>query len=185
MKKGDELYGISNLDLAITELSMAGDIKVVVDSRTEAGTKAVYGGDYASGSLYAPAEFVAKNSETAQAITNAMVRTLKWMAAAKPEDIIAKVPADFYQANPAVYRQALLNNLSSFTPDGLMPRQAPDNVLKAMVKFDPEIAGAKVDVAATYTNSFCREGTTRQSSNAFISCGGLVEKGERGLLALT
>jgi NitT/TauT family transport system substrate-binding protein len=154
MKRSGELYAISNLDLAITELSMAGDIVVAVDSRTAAGTKAVYGGDYASGSLYAPADFLAKHPETAQAIANAMVRTLKWMAAAKPEDIIAKLPADFYQANPAVYRQALLNNLSSFTPDGLMPRQAPDNVLKAMVKFDHEIAGAKVDVTTTYSNKF-------------------------------
>lgn len=157
MKRSGELYAISNLDLAITELSMSGDITVVVDSRTEAGTKAVYGGDYASGSLYAPADFLAKNPETAQAIANAMVRTLKWMATAKPEDIIGKVPADFYQANPPVYRQALLNNLSSFTSDGLMPKQAPDNVLKAMVRFDPEIASAKIDTAKTYTNSFAEK----------------------------
>ena len=160
MKRSGELNAISNLDLAITELSMSGDITVVVDSRTEAGTKAVYGGDYASGSLYAPADFVTKNPETAQAIANAMVRTLKWMAAAKPEDIVAKVPADFYKANPAVYRQALLNNLSSFTPNGLMPAQAPANVLKAMVKFDPEIAAAKIDVAATYTNAFTEKALT-------------------------
>ena len=159
MKRGD-LYAISNLDLAITELSMAGDIQVVVDSRAEAGTKAVYGGDYASGSLYAPAEFVSKHPETAQAIANAMVRTLKWMAKAKPEDIIAKVPEDFYKANPAVYRQALLNNLTSYTPDGLMPAQAPANVLKAMVKFDPEIVAAKIDVAATYTNTFAEKAQT-------------------------
>ncbi len=157
MKRSGELYAISNLDLAITELSMSGDIKVVVDSRTEEGTKAVYGGDYASGSLYAPVDYVAKNPETAQAIANAMVRTLKWMAKAKPEDIIAKVPEDFYKANPAVYRQALLNNLTSYTPDGLMPAQAPANVLKAMVKFDPEIAAVKVDVAATYTNAFAEK----------------------------
>lgn len=157
MKRSGELYAISNLDLAITELSMSGDITVVVDSRTEAGTKAVYGGDYASGSLYAPTDYLTKNPEAAQAIATAMVRTLKWMATAKPEDIIAKVPAEFYQANPAVYRQALLNNLSSFTPNGLMPAQAPDNVLKAMVKFDPEIAGAKVDVTATYTNKFAEK----------------------------
>lgn len=158
--KRDDLYAISNLDLAITELSMAGDIQVVIDSRTEAGTKAVYGGDYASGSLYAPADYVAKNPEAAQAIANAMVRTLKWIAQAKPEDIIAKVPADFYKANPAVYRQALLNNLSSYTPDGLMPAQAPANVLKAMVKFDPEIAAAKVDTAKTYTNAFAEKAQT-------------------------
>jgi NitT/TauT family transport system substrate-binding protein len=157
MRRQGELFAISNLDLAITELTLAGDIVVVADSRTAAGTQAVYGGDYASGSLYAPTGFVRKNPHTAQAIANAMIRTLKWMATATPDDIMAKVPAEFYQANPAVYRQALQNNLPSFSPDGLMPPQAPENVYKAMVKFDPAIAGAKIDIAATYDNAFATQ----------------------------
>jgi NitT/TauT family transport system substrate-binding protein len=154
MRRQSELFAISNLDLAITELTLSGDIVVVVDSRTEEGSRAVYGGDYASGSLYAPVSFAQKNPKAAQAVVNAIVRTLKWLTTAKPEDIMAKVPAEFYQQNPAVYRQALQNNLPSFSPDGLMPKQGPENVYKAMVRFDPAIAKAKIDIAATYTNSF-------------------------------
>ena len=154
MKRSGELYAISNLDLAITELTMAGDIVVAVDSRTAKGTRAVYGGDYASGSLYAPSAFLNSNPNTVQAVANAMVRTLKWMATATPDEILAKVPAGFYERNQAVYRQALQNNLSSFSPDGLMPREAPNNVLKAMVKFDPNIAKSDIDVSATYDNRF-------------------------------
>lgn len=154
MKRPGELYAISNLDLAITELTMAGDIVVAVDSRTAEGTRAVYGGDYASGSLYAPTAFLTGNPNTVQAIANAMVRTLKWMAAATPDEIIAKVPADFYQNNQAVYRQALQNNLPSFSRDGLMPSKAPENVLKALVKFDSSIAKADIKMSATYDNRF-------------------------------
>ena len=154
MKRPGELYAISNLDLAITELTIAGDIVVAVDSRTAEGTRAVYGGDYASGSLYAPSAFLTSNPNTVQAIANAMVRTLKWMAAATSDEIIAKVPADFYQNDQAVYRQALQNNLPSFSRDGLMPREAPDNVLKALVKFDPNIAKADIKMSATYDNRF-------------------------------
>jgi NitT/TauT family transport system substrate-binding protein len=51
MRRSNELYAISNLDPAITELSTAGDIVVVADSRTAGGTRTIYGGDYASGSL--------------------------------------------------------------------------------------------------------------------------------------
>jgi NitT/TauT family transport system substrate-binding protein len=94
------------------------------------------------------------SANAVQAAVNAMVRTLKWMAAAKPDEIVAKLPAKFYQHNAPVYRRALLNNLASFTPDGLMPRHAPENVLKAMAKFDPKIAEAKIDMAATYDNKF-------------------------------
>ncbi len=157
MRRQTELFAISNLDLAITELAMAGDIVIAVDSRTAEGTKAVYGGDYASGSLYGPAAFVAESPDTAQAIATAMVRTLKWLAGATPDDILAKLPPDFYQQNPSVYREALRRNLPSFSPDGLLARPAAESVLKAMVKFDPELAGAKVDLDATYQNRFVEQ----------------------------
>lgn len=162
MKRSGGLYAISNLDLAITELTMDGDIVIVVDSRTAEGTRAVYGGDYASGCLYAPSAFLKSNPNTVQAIANAMVRTLKWMATATPDEIIAKVPADFYQRNQAVYRQALQNNLSSFSPDGLMPGEAPDNVLKAMVRFDPNIAKLGINMSATYDNQFVEKALGKQ-----------------------
>ena len=154
MRRGNEIAAISNLDLAITELALAGDIVIVADSRTAEGTRTVYGGDYAAGSLYLPIAFAQKNPGTLQALANAMVRTLKWIAAAKEEDILAKVPAEFYQNNPTVYRRALQSNLASYSPDGLIPKDAPDNVLKAIARFDPEIAKAAIDLAATYDNRF-------------------------------
>ena len=35
-----------------------------------------------------------------------------------------------------------------------MPHDAPGNVLKAMTRFDPAIASAKVDMGTTYDNRF-------------------------------
>jgi NitT/TauT family transport system substrate-binding protein len=157
MKRSDELYAISNLDPAITELTMAGDIVIVADSRTAAGTKAVYGGDYASGSLYAQRAFVQKNPHIVQAIANAMVRGLAWIKSATPEQIMAALPADFYQGNPQLYRQSLLNNIESFSPDGRMPAEAPDVVYRAVTRFDPTLASAKIDVPATYDNAYVEQ----------------------------
>jgi len=77
MKRGNELYAISNLDLAITELTMSGDIVVAVDSRNAEGTRAVYGGDYASGSPYAPIAFVQRNPRTIDAIASAIASDRK------------------------------------------------------------------------------------------------------------
>ena len=113
MRRSNELFAISNLDLAIS-IALAGDIVIAFDSRTEQGTRAVYGGDYASGSLYTAASFVQKNPRSAQAIATAMVRTLQWMKAASPQEITARLPAEFHQANPAVYGEALKNNLPTF-----------------------------------------------------------------------
>ncbi len=154
MRRSNELYAISNLDPAITELSTAGDIIVVADSRTAGGTRTIYGGDYASGSLYANAAFVQKNPRTAQAIATAMVRTLAWLKAATPEQIMAALPAEFYQSNPDLYRRSLDNNRAGFSPDGLMPAGAPAVVWQAIARFDPALATAKVDIPATYQNTF-------------------------------
>jgi NitT/TauT family transport system substrate-binding protein len=154
MRRQSELFAISNLDLAISELAMAGDIVIAIDSRTAEGTRQVYGGDYASGSVYGPASFVGQNPNTAQAVANAMVRTLKWISSTKPEDIIAKLPREFYHQNPAVYREALERNLPSFSPNGLMSTDAAANVLKAMQKFDSDVAKSKIDLPSTYENKF-------------------------------
>jgi NitT/TauT family transport system substrate-binding protein len=154
MRRQKELFAVANLDLAITELTMSGDILVVIDSRTAKGTQDVYGDDYASGSLYAPADFVAKNPNTAQALADAMVRTLKWMAASTPDDIVSKLPQEFYQANPVVYRQALEKNLPSFSRDGLLSEEAAKSVYKTMIKLDPSLSKSNINVGSTYQNTF-------------------------------
>lgn len=156
MRRQKALFAIANLDLAITELTMSGDVVVVVDSRTAEGTRDVYGNDYASGSLYAPVDFVAKNPNTAQAIVDAMVRALKWMAAVTPEDIMSRLPSDFYRESPEVYRQALEKNLPSFSRDGLLSDAAAKNVYKAMIKFDPALSKFNIDLGSTYQNGFVR-----------------------------
>jgi ABC-type nitrate/sulfonate/bicarbonate transport system substrate-binding protein len=52
MKKG-EIDAISNLDPMMTKLEQEGDIKVVTDSRTEEGTRAIFGGSNPAAVLYA------------------------------------------------------------------------------------------------------------------------------------
>ena len=97
------------------------------------------------------------NPNTAQAIATAMVRTLKWIASSDPETIVAKVPPEFYASDPAVYREALRRNLPSFSPNGLLPHEAANNVYKAMVKFDPTLVDVKIDLPATYQNKFVEQ----------------------------
>src|SRR3954471_8338612 len=60
MKKG-EIDAISNLDPMMTKLEQDGDIKVVADSRTEEGTRAIFGGSNPAAVLYARQDFIDKN----------------------------------------------------------------------------------------------------------------------------
>src|SRR5262249_59804298 len=63
MKKG-EIDALANLDPMIAKLEQDGDIKVVADSRTEEGTRAIFGGSNPAAGLYLRQEFIDKNPGT-------------------------------------------------------------------------------------------------------------------------
>ncbi|HWI13153.1 MAG TPA: ABC transporter substrate-binding protein, partial [Burkholderiales bacterium] len=152
MKKG-ELDGVSNLDPVITKLEADGDIRVIVDTRTAKGMKELYGGDYHAGCIYAPVDWVKKNPRTAQAVVNAIVRADLWLHTAKPDDVVAAVPAEYY-SDVALYKAALQKNQEGFSPDGRFSMAGAQNVYNVLHAFEPEVQKAKIDLAKTFDNSF-------------------------------
>jgi NitT/TauT family transport system substrate-binding protein len=154
MRKGGELSAIASLDPTITQLTTSGDIVIKADSRTDEGTRAIYGGAYASGCLYAKADFIERNPNTAQALANAMVRASKWIAKATPEQIMALLPPEYFQGDKELYHQSLLKNLPNVSPDGLISVEASQTVYKVMSKAQPDVKAAKIDLTKTYTNRF-------------------------------
>ena len=77
-----QIDAIANLDPVMTKLERTGEIRIVSDTRTLADTRSVFGGDMPAGCLYASQSFITKNPNTTQALTNAMVRALKWLQTA-------------------------------------------------------------------------------------------------------
>ena len=67
MEKG-EIDAMSNLDPMMTKLEQDGDIKVIADSRTEEGTRAIFGGSNPAAVMYVKQDFIEKNPATVQAI---------------------------------------------------------------------------------------------------------------------
>ena len=98
------------------------------------------------------------------------------MAARRPVTLLvflcAQVPEfgrnlfDQVQANPDLYRRSLDNNRASFSPDGLMPPGAPAVVWQAIARFDPALAAAKIDIPATYQNTFAERAARAESDYA-------------------
>src|SRR5829696_10515542 len=84
MKKG-EIDAISHLDPVIAKLDADGDIAVLVDTRTEAGTRTLFGGSNPAAVLYMKKGFLDRNPNTTQRLVNAFMASLKWLAAATPE----------------------------------------------------------------------------------------------------
>ena len=68
------------LDPAITQLQGRNkDLRILVDTRTQKDTLDVFGGEYPGGALYTRADWIEKNPKVAQALTTAIVNTLKWI----------------------------------------------------------------------------------------------------------
>ncbi len=156
MRKG-ELDGMSNLDPVISRLEASGDMITVVDTRTAKGMKDVYGGAYHAGCIYAPADWLKKNPNTAQAVVNAMVRAVRWLQTARADEVVATVPPEYYGDDPTLYKVALLKNTEGFSPDGLFSAEGAKNVFNVLNSFEPTVQAAKIDLARTYDNSFAQK----------------------------
>jgi NitT/TauT family transport system substrate-binding protein len=154
MEKGD-VDALSSLDPVISRLESTGRFVGVVDTRTAEGMKEVYGGDYLSACLLARADFIAKYPNTVQAVVNAQVRAIRWLAKAKPEEVMAALPDKWIGPDRDLFKASLAKALEGVSKDGLMSDQAVNNVYKSLVSFDENVAKAKdLSLAATRDNSF-------------------------------
>lgn len=128
--------------------------KVAIDLRTPDSTRAALGGDYPAACLYMERGWMEQNKETAQKIVNAFVKTLKWMHSHTPEEIADKMPKDYYAGDKTLYVQGLTQGRSQYSPDGMMPKGAPESVLNVLKSFSPHVQGKTIDLSKTYTTEF-------------------------------
>lgn len=146
---------IASLDPVTTQLETSGDITVVYDTRKESDQRALYGDEYAAAVIYTTEAFIEQNPQTVQAVVNAMVRALRWIQQATPDQIADIMPKEYYGDNETLYRQALAKNYASFSPDGRMTLTAASNVHEVLATFDPAVQQAgPLDLERTFTNHF-------------------------------
>jgi NitT/TauT family transport system substrate-binding protein len=154
--RSGQIDAMANLDPVITMLEQSKEMKVVVDTRTLKDTSDVFGGPMPAATLYASEDFLKKNPRTAQALTNAMVRALKWIQKAGPSDIVKVVPESYQLGDRALYLAAFGKVREAMSPDGSFPAEGPATALRALQAFDPALAGKTVDLSRTFTNDMVK-----------------------------
>jgi len=143
------------LDPAVTLLQgKFKDLRILSDTRTQKDTIDVFGGEYPGGALYTRADWIEKNPKVAQALTNAVLNTLKWIHSNTPEAIMAKMPSELVGADKALYLAALKNTLPMYSTNGRMDPKGAQAVLDVFSQSSPDVAKAKIDLSKTYTNRF-------------------------------
>jgi NitT/TauT family transport system substrate-binding protein len=156
MQKG-EIDVISHLDPVIAKLEADGDIVVLIDTRTEAGTRALFGGSNPAATLYSKKEFIDANPGTTQALVNAFMKSLKWLQTAKPQDVADTVPPEYHLGDKALYLKAVQNSLESYSRTGIVPPDGMASVMDMLKQLDPELKDAKVDLATTFDDRFVKK----------------------------
>jgi NitT/TauT family transport system substrate-binding protein len=145
------------LDPAVTVLANKyKDLKILSDTRSEKDTLAVFGGQYPGGALYTKADWIAAHPKEAQAMTNAIVSTLKWIRTHSAEEITEKMPPEFTK-DKTLYVAALKNTMSMFSDTGRMDPKGASAVLAVFSQSSPAVAKANIDLSKTYTNRFVDE----------------------------
>jgi NitT/TauT family transport system substrate-binding protein len=157
---------ISQTDPAVTILEKDGKVKVIAETRTPEGTEAIFGGPMPAASLYAPIEFVKKNPNTVQALTNAMVRALLWMQQASPQQILDTVPEEYTLGNKAMYLFAYNNVKTAYSKDGLFNEAGARTTLKALSSSNPKLKTENVRLADTYTNEFVKKALAKYAKKS-------------------
>lgn len=130
------------------------DLKILSDTRTQHDTLEVFGGEYPGGALYTRAEWIVAHPKETQALTNAILATLKWIHAHTPEEVMAMMPPELVGADKALYLAALKNTIPMYSLTGKMDPKGAQAVLDVFSQSSPEVKNAKIDLSKTYTNAF-------------------------------
>ncbi len=157
MKRG-EIDAISNLDPVISKLETDGDIVVMADTRTEAGTKAIFGGANPAAVVYMRNDFIERHPNTTQAIVNAFHKALRWIATASPDDIAKSVPETYYLGDRELYVRAVKASLETYSRDGIIRLDGMKSALGMLKEFDDELRNVRdEDLPRTFVERFARK----------------------------
>jgi NitT/TauT family transport system substrate-binding protein len=156
MKKG-EIDVISHLDPVISKLEADGDIIALIDTRTEAGTRALFGGSNPAACVYLKNDFIQANPATVQALVNAHYKALLWIASATPEQVADAVPPEFHLGDRALYLAAFGKTREAYSRTGISAADGMKSVLDMLKALDKEMETASIKIEDTFVPRFAEK----------------------------
>jgi NitT/TauT family transport system substrate-binding protein len=134
---------------------------VLLDMRTEEGTRAALGGLYPASSIYMDCSYVQSHPQTVQKLANAFVKTLQFINGHTGAEIAAQMPPEYAggSGGPDTYAAAIDASKGMFGSTGVMDADGAKNVLNVLGGFNPNIKGHtdSIDLSKTYTTEFAEK----------------------------
>lgn len=152
--KQDRIQAGMTTEPTVSQMLKTGEAQVLVDMRTEEGTRQALGGLYPAASLYVANSWAEAHKEQASRLAQAFARTMAYIHGHSAEQIADLMPRDYYGNDKALYVAALKASLSMFTADARMPEGGPETVLKVLATYKPLVRDRKIDLGKTYSNAY-------------------------------
>ncbi len=153
--KAGHLDAIANIEPAISLLEREGAVEVVVETVSEQGARSLFGAALPSGCLYTRQSWLRQNPGTAQALANAMVRALRWLAKASPEEVARAVPPHYLLGDRGLYLRAFERQRVSYSRSGRIPPEDAAQMLRVLRGFEPAVqARPDIRLENAFTNRF-------------------------------
>ncbi len=152
-ERGD-IDALSLFDPIMIDLEQRNLVKILADARDTAGTTGIFGGPYASGSLYGDAGWLEKNPDAARGAAAAIREAVLFLRSATPEDALAALEKGMCFLGAPICTAGFQRNREAFQHDGAIKREQAETVRRMLASFSPEIAAANIDLAATFTTRF-------------------------------
>ncbi|UXN07433.1 ABC transporter substrate-binding protein [Bartonella sp. HY761] len=143
-----------NYDPAATFLIAKGVGRIVIDGRQDQGAIDIYGGIYPTSVLYALQDYITKNPQTIQKVTDATVEALAWMHDHTASEIVDAMPKDFVAGDRDTFIKAIENARPIFSTDGLINPTDIKIPLDVLKTFNPRVSQINIDLSKTYTDEF-------------------------------
>ena len=140
----------------LSRLLKSGDARLLVDLRTPEQATTALGGIYPAACLYLSTPWISTHRDDVQRLVNALVKSLRFIAAHSAQEIAARLPADYMAGDRALYVSTLQQSKSMFIADGVMPPGGPANVLRVMRVAERAVVGKPIDLSRTYTTEFAQ-----------------------------
>jgi NitT/TauT family transport system substrate-binding protein len=129
--------------------------RILADARTAEGVRQIFGtASYPSAVLYAEPGWLDTHHVEAAHLVRAFQRAVAWMRFRSPEEIRARMPADFRTVSTAADIEAMRATQAMLSPDGMMNREMAEAVRNVLGVSLEAVRNAQIDVGGTFTNEF-------------------------------
>ena len=152
---------LCNPDPIMHWLEQKNEVRILGEARSLNATRKVMTGDVPGACLLARSEFLQRHPEVAQALSDGVVRALKWLQTAGPADILRTVPPAHWLGDRVIYLGAFEKLRESYAADGLFDVDPVLNAWRAHARLMGYGAMNRPTLERLYTNAFASKSKTK------------------------